>query len=644
MPARGPLTAVTSSRNPAPVSECCRCAVIAAVVLVVGCGGTNKNDDGPDQPSSPMLLTRSDSEPAGSRCPRGGVAVHAGLDRNGDGKLEDSEIDDTEYICDPPRDVLVRKDSLPPGTTCPTGGTIVQIGVDDNDDGVLEDSEIDQGTTLCNSSELWSGDFTAVDWGDPAKVAALQGAHIVTGSLSLAGQRSIALPLLQVVSGNVTVTAGGVVSLPALVTIGGDLTLQANTVALELGALQSVLGKVDVATTDDLFAFTLPALKTIGDDLHVTARGLSSISLPALENVAGNFEIGSLSQCGTVDTCSDGNCLLSFLTDVSLPRVDRIDGCVVIDRAVQMATLELGARRIGGALVLHEAFRSSLPGAASTLSAPSLASIEGSAIAGVAIRCDQTGLDTFALPSLVHVNGDISISDNLKLRDVQFLLLESDAPAGTGIKLFDNPPLSRVSAPRAGALTELRVDQALITPDAPPLTLDYGHLQDVALLHLFEVSISDLSGLSSLRQVGALELTHVGQLTNFLGFVSLSELQRLVLLDTPALTSLDGLEQLTHLNVLSISSSPALTSIAGLGNVTEVGLSVRLSDADVLTAIALTHLQSIGGALTVQLRSLTSLSGLGALRALGGMLSLDADHNPLVPPEEIAELRARLGK
>jgi len=41
---------------------------------------------------------------------------------------------------------------------------------------------------------------------------------------------------------------------------------------------------------------------------------------------------------------------------------------------------------------------------------------------------------------------------------------------------------------------------------------------------------------------------------------------------------------------------------------------------------------------------LTSLSGLGALRSLGGTLSLDAEHNPLVPPAEIAELRTRLGK
>lgn len=623
------------------MSELYRGLVVAAVTLMVGCGGTNENNE---PPRSPMLLTRRDPEPVGSHCPRGGVAVHAGLDRNGDGKLDDTEIDETEYICDPPRTVLVRKDLLPPGPTCPTGGSVVQIGIDDNDDGVLQDTEIDQTTPVCNSSELWSGDFTAVDWTDPVKVAALEGAHIVTGSLALAGPRSIELPMLQVVSGNVTVTAGGVVSLPALTTIGGDLALQGKPVALELGALRSVLGKVDVSNSDDLFAFTLPALTTIGEDLHITARRLSSISLPDLENVGGNFEIGSLSQCGTVDTCSGGDCLLSFLTSVSLPRVDRIAGCVVIDRAVQMASLELGARRIGGALVLHEAFRTSLPGAASTLSAPSLASIEGSAVAGLAIRCDQTGLDTFQLPSLTHVNGDISINDNLKLRDVQFLLLESDTPATTGIKLFDNPPLSRVSAPRTAALTELRVDQSLIPPGTPPLTLDFGRLQAVQLLHLFEVPVNDLSGLSSLQQVGMLELIHVDQLSDFLGFTSLGQLQRLVLLDTPALTSLDGLEQLTHLDVLSISGSPALASIAGLGNVTDVGLSVRLSNADALTAVALTQLQSIGGALTVELRSLTSLSGLAALRSLGGALSLDAEHDPLVPPAEIAELRARLGK
>ena len=87
-------------------------------MLVVGCGGTNKNDEEPD---SPRLLTRRDPEPAGSRCTRGGVAVHAGLDRNGDGKLDDSEIDETEYVCDPPRNVLVRRETLrSPGSRSPT--------------------------------------------------------------------------------------------------------------------------------------------------------------------------------------------------------------------------------------------------------------------------------------------------------------------------------------------------------------------------------------------------------------------------------------------------------------------------------------------------------------------------------------------
>src|ERR1041385_6080090 len=53
----------------------------------------------------PSALVRVDSEPPGANCPDGGVAIHTGLDQNGDGYLGDDEITSTQYVCNGSRPV-----------------------------------------------------------------------------------------------------------------------------------------------------------------------------------------------------------------------------------------------------------------------------------------------------------------------------------------------------------------------------------------------------------------------------------------------------------------------------------------------------------------------------------------------------------
>jgi hypothetical protein len=165
------------------------------------------------QPGGPgATLTRDDPEPPGANCTNGGTAVRVGVDDNGDGILEDSEVDQTQYVCNPTQNEITRMDPVPPGAQCAEGGTAISVGVDDNCDGILEDNEIDQTTIVCTLAEVWEGDFTAADWSDPAKVTALEAAHVVTGSLTIVGDSTVALPLLELVNGNLQ--------------IGGDLAMQ----------------------------------------------------------------------------------------------------------------------------------------------------------------------------------------------------------------------------------------------------------------------------------------------------------------------------------------------------------------------------------------------------------------------------------
>jgi len=60
------------------------------------------DDDDDNNDDNLESLVDLNVEPAGSNCPNGGVRVDTGIDNNGDGILQASEIDDTNFICDDP--------------------------------------------------------------------------------------------------------------------------------------------------------------------------------------------------------------------------------------------------------------------------------------------------------------------------------------------------------------------------------------------------------------------------------------------------------------------------------------------------------------------------------------------------------------
>ncbi|MCE9577188.1 MAG: hypothetical protein K8W52_28830, partial [Deltaproteobacteria bacterium] len=131
--------------------------------------------------SAAPSLTRVTPEPAGAHCATGGSAIATGVDANGNGQLDDAEVDDVAYQCTTQPPVLVREDDEPAGANCADGGTAVRVGHDTNGDGRLDDVEIEQTSYACAPEAIWEGDLT-IDLAHD-DLTALRDLRVVTGDL-----------------------------------------------------------------------------------------------------------------------------------------------------------------------------------------------------------------------------------------------------------------------------------------------------------------------------------------------------------------------------------------------------------------------------------------------------------------------------
>ncbi|MEL6195754.1 MAG: hypothetical protein AAFQ77_01705 [Myxococcota bacterium] len=130
--------------------------VLAALVALTACGG----DDGADGAAGVIPLTRVSEEPAGVNCPGGGTRLDVGADENGNGTLEDREIDSSSFVCNAQdgTTVATSTSSEPPGDNCVFGGTRLDIGLDRDQSGALESDEVTGTRFICASqAEEFSG-------------------------------------------------------------------------------------------------------------------------------------------------------------------------------------------------------------------------------------------------------------------------------------------------------------------------------------------------------------------------------------------------------------------------------------------------------------------------------------------------------
>jgi hypothetical protein len=120
-------------------------------------------------------LVRTDPEPPGPNCSNGGTAIHEGVDDDGDGVLDDAEIEGTNYVCNgaPGRAALVVISDEAPGMNCANAGSAVRSGLDVNANGLLDDEEVKQTIYVCNGVDGSSQLVTTVP--EPAGVNCTMG-------------------------------------------------------------------------------------------------------------------------------------------------------------------------------------------------------------------------------------------------------------------------------------------------------------------------------------------------------------------------------------------------------------------------------------------------------------------------------------
>jgi hypothetical protein len=72
--------------------------------LLLACGSSGPDGtagaNGQNGANGQSVLVSTDVEAAGTHCPSGGTRLRAGLDHDGDGRLEDDEVTSTTYVCD----------------------------------------------------------------------------------------------------------------------------------------------------------------------------------------------------------------------------------------------------------------------------------------------------------------------------------------------------------------------------------------------------------------------------------------------------------------------------------------------------------------------------------------------------------------
>ncbi len=253
------------------------------------------NREPPGPPAEGAPLSRSSRVPPGEACPLGGSRVEGGRDDDGDGVLDDGEVETVTHVCDAA--LLTRMQAEPAGEHCAEGGIAFLSGRDDDGDGVLGPAEVEATGYEC--TDRLARDVVVRTAED---VALLAGIRSIEGSLTVPYENgegapfvALDLPKLEVVGASVSIHSLSYdpvhVSMPALVAIGGELSAS-EVASLDLRTLRGVGGDLSVKYGDLTGLGGLAALERVGGSLRVQSNHkLLDAALPALRAVGGELRV-----------------------------------------------------------------------------------------------------------------------------------------------------------------------------------------------------------------------------------------------------------------------------------------------------------------------------------------------------------------
>jgi hypothetical protein len=148
------------------ITSLIRSALPLSVLLLAGCGGGGGSTTTPASTATgahSVVYAVNKSAPV-SNCPSGGITVQSGIDTNGNGVLDPSEVTSTQYVCNGTSGTaaLVATTIEPAGANCASGGEMVSAGLDTNGNSILDASEVTTTAYVCNGTNGTNGLNTLV--------------------------------------------------------------------------------------------------------------------------------------------------------------------------------------------------------------------------------------------------------------------------------------------------------------------------------------------------------------------------------------------------------------------------------------------------------------------------------------------------
>jgi hypothetical protein len=460
-------------REACAMSPSLRASLLSALTVLSAACATE--DDPP-----PARLSAVEDLAPGTVCAAGGITILAGDDLDDDGVLDAAEIDSRTPRCaGAPPASLTRQDELVAGERCPAGGTAFHTGRDHDGDGVLDDAEIESTAVACTPDAIWSGDLT-ITMAD-VQAGTYAALRIVTGDLRVSGagrgslaalesvggdvlvdDASIQLPVLRTVAGDLAAGSAPTLAAPRLERIGGHLS--SAVVELALPALERADG---ISFSDDVRRIDLPVLTEVRGAIEVSAA-LTHAALPALTSAGSvdlvvsedaSVDLGSLVDAGAL-AIRGGAVTRTALDLGQLYQVHGellLHGLAITDLSSLPRLRKVGVLRISAnaALTGVAGLRAELEiGELDIVGNPALTSLAGlpalGTLARLSVNNNDALVDLRGLDGITHVTGNVFVGNNAILPSLTGLAVRR---IGGELRLLRNLELRDIAA--LAALTSL---------------------------------------------------------------------------------------------------------------------------------------------------------------------------------------------
>ena len=531
--------------------------------------GTDDNDDGVLQPeevdssdaicsgaAASNALVDTTPEPSGPNCARGGTRVRTGPDLNGDGVLDDDEVQRVVYVCNsaPGSPTLVSVQSEQPGPNCELGGVVVRFGTDLDHDGMLDPLEVTSTSYVCTGhvpvNELVMGDFYLRNSFDQALIV---GVRQIIGNLYVMPDASLPDPVT-----------------PNLEQVG-RVQISRAFHSLSLPRLAHV-SSLDVAQDAAFVVLDAPALiDSDAPGISITPASLTTVTLPSLTSVSGAF---------TIDA--------SELTTLDLSSLTQVTGNLSITRSALPTIAAPQLSSVTGALAITN------DPALTGVSFPSLASIGG----GFTLNQYPllSSLDLRSLTSVRRIelrNTPMLSESQVRIGAIQQL---PEGLALDGLPWADLQPFTMLA--NASTVEIVRMAQAT--------SVDLPQLDTTLAITISSCSsLATLTGFGKLTTLSSLDISANQNLTTLSGFSTLSTVSLRLSLVANGFVTLAGFPALQNVGALYVENHPALTTVDAFPSLVTAG-TLQFSDNHAMT--------TLGGFQSLQTLTSSTIVGLHIVR------------------------------